>query len=334
MLRKAPSLEAIEIFVAASKGDSFRSVARQLALSPSAISRRIAGLESFLGLALFHRNGQSQRLTAAGRRYLSLVEPAIDAIQRASVTIEHGDQVQLRVATSHSFAAAWLMPRLADLYRRCSLEVEIIPTRDCNVLRSGAAQLGIWGGLAVPQDMVAETLVEAQAVPVASPNLGEHACPRPSDGDEAAFPLLSVRDPAGLWDRWFATFGRGRWVKPVVREYATLQLMYEAAASGAGVALAVPLVAEPWLKAGKLVPCSGNSLALGETYRLYRPTHRIARTDVEQRFTDWLHGEVGASMTTFAALTGGKEDKLPESPLLACSHRRGSPLFLNRSAQI
>src|SRR3546814_6001875 len=42
MLRKAPPLEAIEIFVAAAQGDSFRSVARRLALSPSAVSRRIA----------------------------------------------------------------------------------------------------------------------------------------------------------------------------------------------------------------------------------------------------------------------------------------------------
>src|SRR3546814_18254953 len=92
MLRKAPPLEAIEIFVAAAQGDSFRSVARRLALSPSAVSRRIATLEAFLGMPLFERSGQSQRLNAAGQRYLSMVEPAIDAIQRASVMIGQGDQ--------------------------------------------------------------------------------------------------------------------------------------------------------------------------------------------------------------------------------------------------
>jgi LysR family transcriptional regulator, glycine cleavage system transcriptional activator len=78
--------------------------------------------------------------------------------------------------------------------------------------------------------------------------------------------------------------------------------MYEAAASGAGVALAVPLVSEPWLRAGKLVPCNSRSLPLGETYRLYRPIRRIARTELEHRFADWLHDEVGRSMVEFRTL--------------------------------
>src|SRR3546814_14347037 len=81
----------------------------------------------------------------------------------------------------------------------------------------------------------------------------------------------------------------------VIREFATLQLMYEAAASGAGIALAMPLVAEPYLRLGKLVPCGSRTLALGETYRLYRPARRIARTETAQRFADWLHKDVAAS---------------------------------------
>src|SRR3546814_16054710 len=76
MLRKAPQLEAIEIFVAAAQGDSFRSVASRLALSPSAVSRRIAPLESFLVMPLFARSGQSQRMTTAGQRSFSMGDPA------------------------------------------------------------------------------------------------------------------------------------------------------------------------------------------------------------------------------------------------------------------
>lgn len=303
MLRKAPSLEAIEIFVAAAHGHSFRSVARRLALSPSAISRRIAGLEAFLGMALFERSGQSQRLTAAGQRYLAMVEPAIDAIQRASAAITQGDGRRLKVAASHSFAATWLMPRLADLHQRFGIEVEIVPTRDFDALRSGEAHLGIWGGMVVPDDMVAETIVEADVVPISSPRMADGTLP-PDGGDHLArYPLLSVRDPAGLWDRWFAVFREAEPAGFEVREFATLQLMYEAAASGAGIALAVPLVSEPWLRAGKLVPCSSRSLALGETYRLYRPIRRIARTDTEHRFADWLTGEVRNSLVEFKALT-------------------------------
>lgn len=303
MLRKAPSLEAIEIFVAASQGDSFRSVARRLALSPSAVSRRIASLEAFLGMALFDRGGQTQRLTAAGQHYLAMVAPAMEAIQRASEAITQGDVRRLRIATSHSFAATWLMPRLADLHHRHGIEVEIVPTRNFDVLRSGEAHLGIWGGLTVPEDMIADTVVAANVVPISSPHMANGKGRPNCDEAFAGHTLLSVRDPAGLWERWFAAFQQTQPASFVVREFATLQLMYEAAASGAGVALAVPLVSEPWLRAGKLIPCSRRSLALGETYRLYRPIRRVARTDAEHRFADWLHGEVENSLVEFKAMT-------------------------------
>lgn len=287
--------------MAASKGDSFRSVARRLALSPSAVSRRISGLESFLGITLFHRGGQSQRLTAAGSHYLSMVEPAMHAIQCASVSVAHGDPMRLKVAASHSFASAWLMPRLADLHRRHGIEVEVVPTRDCKAVRSGEADLGIWGGLSVPDDMIADVLVEAHVIPVASPRMpgGIPAL----DGDHIFPSLLSVRDPSGLWDRWFAACGETRQIGRAAREYATLQLMYEAAASGAGVALAMPLVAEPWLQAKKLLPCSARTLVLRETYSLYRPMRRLARTEIEQRFADWLREQIHGSMDKFAKLT-------------------------------
>jgi hypothetical protein len=65
----------------------------------------------------------------------------------------------------------------------------------------------------------------------------------------------------------------------------------------------MPLVAEPWLQAGKLTPCSTNALALGETYRLYRPGRRVAPSEAEQRFADWLHQEADISLATFVELT-------------------------------
>lgn len=317
MLRKAPSLESIEIFVAASHGESFRSVARCLALSPSAVSRRIASLETFLGMPLFDRNGQSQRLTPAGRQYLAMVEPAMDAIQRASANIAQGDQRGLKIATSHSFASAWLMPRLTELNKRLGIEVEIIPTHDFNALRSGEAHLGIWGGLSIPDDMIAETVVDANVVPVAAPGIAGHRDPIRIAEHLADYPLLSIRNPGGLWDRWFAASGQSYRLTPVVREYATLQLMYEAAASGAGIALAMPLVAEPWLRAGKLVPCAPNTVPLGEAYRLYRPIRRVARSETEQRFADWLHEAVKLSMTDFQALMARcatASDRMDRSP--------------------
>jgi LysR family transcriptional regulator, glycine cleavage system transcriptional activator len=302
MLRRTPPLESIEIFVAAAHGESFRAVARRMALSPSAVSRRISALEAFLGFPLFDRAGQTQTLNAAGRRYMSMVEPAIDAIRRASAMAAGTDSQTLRVATSHSFANAWLMPRLPELRAASGIEVDIIPTRDFDALRSGAAQLAIWGGMEVPDDIIAEKIADAHLFPVAAPSLLDGQGLPLSPLQIARHRLLAVKTPTGSWDRWLAAAGLENHPRGI-REFATLQLMYEAAVAGLGIALAVPLVSEPYLESGRLLPCSNQVHSVGESYRIYRVSRRIYRTETEQRFASWLHGAAHHSLRRHEALT-------------------------------
>lgn len=309
MLRKAPPLEGIEVFVAAARARSFRAVARDLALSPSAVSRRIASLEAFLGVSLFDRADQTQTLSAAGRRYLTMVEPAMSAIQRATTLVGDPGGDRLTVATSHSFASCWLVPRLGELQRLHGLEVEVLPTRDFDVLRSGEARLAIWGGREVPDDFPGEHLFDAQAVPVAAPRLASGALPPATEAEIPQHVLLAVRTPSRLWERWLALAG----IHPDrldIREFATLQLMYEAALAGLGVALGLPLLAESALATGRLVPCTPTPRPLGETYRLYRTPGATSRTRAEQCFGQWLRGSVGESLRRFgtgaAAASAGR----------------------------
>jgi len=301
VLRRTPPLESIEIFVAAARGDSFRKVARRLALSPSAVSRRISALETFLGFALFDRAGQSHALNAAGRHYMSMVEPAIEAIRRASVMASPTDARTLRIATSHSFASAWLMPRLPELRETEGIELDILPTRDFDALRSGSAQLAIWGGMEVPDDMIAEKVADARMFPIAAPGLlgGRRDL---SPAEIAEHRLLAVKTPSGVWDRWLAASGLDDYPR-MVREFATLQLMYDAAVAGLGIALAMPLVSEPYLDSGRLLPCSNLVRSLGESYRIYRFSRRIYRTELEQRFATWLHRAVMSSLRKHEAVT-------------------------------
>ncbi|AHE53380.1 LysR substrate-binding domain-containing protein [Sphingomonas sanxanigenens] len=302
MLRNAPPLESIEIFVAAAHGQSFRAVARKLALSPSAVSRRIAGLEVFLGTALFDRSAPAPVLSAEGRRYLALVEPAIATIRGATVALREGEPERLRIATSHSLAATWLMPRAAALRRDHGLDIDVLPTRSFDALRADEAHLAIWGGLEVPDDMIADHLFEAQLMPVAAPRLADGRLPPTSEAELGDFPLLAVSTPERIWERFLA--GAGLFPARLdLRRHATLQLMYEAAVAGAGVGLAMPLVAEPFLNSGRLVPCAAMTpRSIGEIYRIYRPARRAARSSAEHRFAGWLAAEVRHSLDGFAAL--------------------------------
>src|SRR6187549_1657400 len=83
-LRAIPPLTALLAFERAATQLSFRRAARDLALSPSAISHQIRGLEEQFGIRLFIRGTRSVRLTAEGERYLAKVSAALATLQEAS----------------------------------------------------------------------------------------------------------------------------------------------------------------------------------------------------------------------------------------------------------
>src|ERR1700726_1709277 len=82
-LRAIPPLTALLAFERAATQLSFRRAARDLSLSPSAISHQIRGLEQQFGVKLFVRGARSVRLTADGERYLAKVSVALAALQDA-----------------------------------------------------------------------------------------------------------------------------------------------------------------------------------------------------------------------------------------------------------
>ena len=63
-------IDAMQAFVAVADLQGFAPAARKLALSPSAVTRLIAGLEDRLGARLLQRTTRKVALTDAGARYL------------------------------------------------------------------------------------------------------------------------------------------------------------------------------------------------------------------------------------------------------------------------
>ncbi|HEY8014103.1 MAG TPA: LysR family transcriptional regulator, partial [Dongiaceae bacterium] len=67
--RSLPPLASLRAFEAAARHGSFRAAAEELAITQSAVSHQIAGLERRLGTALFRRKSRRVELTEAGAAY-------------------------------------------------------------------------------------------------------------------------------------------------------------------------------------------------------------------------------------------------------------------------
>jgi DNA-binding transcriptional LysR family regulator len=61
--------QAMRVFVRVADAGSFAEAARQLDLSPPAVTRIVAGIEALIGARLLIRTTRKVRLTEAGSRY-------------------------------------------------------------------------------------------------------------------------------------------------------------------------------------------------------------------------------------------------------------------------
>ena len=112
------TLRQLRVFVAAARHLNFGKAAKDLHLTPPAISMQIRDLELQVGLPLFERNGKSVSLTMTGeymleyeRRMLSTLKDAEDALARFR-GLESG-----RLTIGMVSTAKYFVPRLLKLFR-------------------------------------------------------------------------------------------------------------------------------------------------------------------------------------------------------------------------
>jgi len=113
---EALDANALELFARIAQAGSFAQAARDLGLTRAAISRRIAAIESAVGLTLFARSTRSLGLTEAGRRLHARARAVRDAAESARLALRHArDQLDgtIRISATAGFGRHVLAPLLA-----------------------------------------------------------------------------------------------------------------------------------------------------------------------------------------------------------------------------
>ncbi|MBN7820110.1 LysR family transcriptional regulator [Bowmanella yangjiangensis] len=109
-----PSLNSLRVFDAAARLQSFKLAADELHLTPTAVSHQIRNLEAWLGLQLFSRHVRQVRLTAPGEQLAQVTYASLQAIGQVLSELKQQSQ-GLVISCTSSFAALWLLPRMAEL---------------------------------------------------------------------------------------------------------------------------------------------------------------------------------------------------------------------------
>ncbi len=282
---KDPSfLGALIYFHHAAETLSFSGAAKTLNVTPSAVSHRIAALETALGKRLFERRIREVRLTQDGVALAGSTARIWDELQ--SMTTRLNRQDVLRVSVGPYLSSQWLLPRIGEfeaMHPKLRVDlIHLIGKPDANVADVSI----IWSDLENlgKNDRL---LFDTKAVPVAAASLQL----------DSAFwtgklPPLHYRDRS-TWRHWLSAVGASVGYAERGEVIEEPHLVLEAAAYGRGIAIGFLPFISRYFEQGRLVPVSTQAVRSDLGYRLV--LNRLDHSKC-QFFAEWLLARASQSL--------------------------------------
>ena len=254
------NLNDLTLFAQAVESGGFAPAARRFSVPKSTLSKRVAALETSLGVRLIERSSRSFRLTDIGHDFYQHARAALVEVESAQQVVqsrlaEPSGTVRLTAAVPVvQFQLAPHLPALARTWPRLQLQlhasdrfVDLVQEGYDIALRSHFAPLPDSG-------LVQRTLMVEPVMLVAAPAyLREHGVPRQPADLAAHHGLLTGADAT----RWTLSQGKGgkvQTVEPQPRLVANESVaLLHAATAGLGIVCLPETICQHHLARGELV---------------------------------------------------------------------------------
>jgi DNA-binding transcriptional LysR family regulator len=250
---------AMLAFVRAVECNGFTAAARDLGVTPSAISKLVTRLERRLGVRLLQRSTRRLALTSEGESYFERVQRIVAEIADAEADVmRYGVQPKgrVRIGVGTAFTTDALVPALPEFMARFpQITLDLVVSEYPTDLVEAGIDLAIRVGPLGDANLAARRIGELERVICAAPAyLERHGVPGTPE-DLARHDCLTLAGIAGQSEWPFTSPGGVRSV--AVKGSITVnnaETLFEMALLGLGVIRLSDLIVGPAIRSGRLTP--------------------------------------------------------------------------------
>ncbi|CAJ0698478.1 LysR family transcriptional regulator [Ralstonia holmesii] len=201
----------LEFFTQLVKQGSLAALARELGVTPPAITARLAQLEKRLGVRLLNRTTRRLSVTHEGEIYLATGARLLEELQELEQTVSSSRGTPkglLRINATFGFGRRHVAPAIVEFARRYpDVEVQLELTDRSVNLTDKAFDIGIWFGTVPDSRMVARKIVSNKRMLCASPSYLERAGLPQVPRDLQSHQCIVLRESDAAYGTWYLTRG-------------------------------------------------------------------------------------------------------------------------------
>lgn len=286
---RIPPLHALQALDAFARLGTVWEAAEELGITRSAVSHRLAQLESMLGFELAARNGKGVALTPRGKRYAGDVRKSLTLLAEAHEE-PAGKPIEgeLSISSTPGFASMWLCNHIGSFHEQYpNLTLHIVTGNGLDEASDRDADLYIVFGTDDWPRHTVQHLYDVEFLPLCSPALKNMHGGLSQPADVLRYPLLHLRQ-TDEWRQWLATSevdlpgGRSGVI------FSDLMLVQTAAIAGQGIMMGDEITCAGALAAGQLVAPFSTKIKARGGYYLLRSRQRRPNPAM-LAFTRWLN---------------------------------------------
>lgn len=276
MHKPMPPLHSLIAFEAAVRHASFKVAAKELHITPGAVSQQVKKLEEWLGYALFTRQIRQLVVTERGMQYFSRIAPALEQICSASEMNRMNQADSVYLSLTQTLAAKWLSPRLSGFMSRYpDIEVHINASNKQVDFQQENVDIALRHFNGVDNQLEILRVLDDEIRLFCSPAYLSQL--NPKDGNAIVNATLIVNTPHPCWDEWlnhFTTISKEAREKIPKIHFDQTLLAIDAAKHSQGMVLSNRVLVEEELAQQALIEPFGHMLNNDKNFYLVHPKHR------------------------------------------------------------